>query len=108
MTSVRKDKKKEPQFVPVMEAIREMNAEQENPIRELGFAIHFLETSLDLIYKQLINSRDSSELRFLAAALASASRALFQGHRTLAALNGKTDPIRDAIEELRALDFDED
>ncbi len=108
MTKARRSRKQEPRFESVLDSIRRTGSEAEKPIRELTFAVQYLESSLDLIFAELLKSRNSGELRYLAVAMSSACRALFQGHRTLAALKGNIDPMQAAIEELRVLDFDED
>src|SRR5512135_3048653 len=76
-------------------------------LRKASFAIQYLENAIDQIYGRLMEAK-GEEFTRLANALASATTALFNGHRTISYLTGGMTPLEDALRELRELNFGED
>lgn len=71
------------------------------------FAITYLESAIDETYARMMKAEGLEYVR-LANSLSLLTAALFNGHRTVAFLNGGTTPVAEAIEELRVLKFNED
>lgn len=79
----------------------------EGQLRKPEFAVRYLENTIDEIYTRMQSAQGERFTR-LANALALATTALFNGHRTMAYLSGGMTPIEDALKEVLALDFKED
>ena len=75
--------------------------------RNPEFAIRHLEDTIDEICRRM-KEADGELFTRLANTLSLATTALFNGHRTMAYLNGGMSPIDDALKELMGLDFAED
>ncbi len=76
-------------------------------MRPLEFAIPYLEAAIDETYERMMKAEGLEYVR-LANSLSLLTAALFNGHRTVAFINGGTTPVAEAIKELRVLKFNED
>ena len=67
-----------------------------------------LEDTLDAIIERLKGADDDKAFAALANSMSMASTAIFTGHRTITFMSGKIVPVEQALDELKALDFDDD